>query len=230
MNSFRTLRGPTARLLFTRALVSTTAVRFKASGHATVTQALPSRVAFASAGAGAAFTTHSRNTKPDKGPATNFFDLKAKGKRHQEVNMSDFENRVILVVNVASKCGFTDQYGELESLYKKYKDKGFTVIGFPCNQFGGQEPGTEEEIESFCQINFGVTFPLMAKIDVNGKNEDPVYAFLKSQKSGLMGLTRIKWNFEKFLIRKDGTVYERYSSATSPSSIAKDIERLLAEQ
>ncbi|KAK3809741.1 MAG: YIR037Wp-like protein [Linnemannia gamsii] len=159
-----------------------------------------------------------------------FRSLRTPGKRQQEVSMSDFDNKVILVVNVASKCGFTDQYAELESLYKEYKDKGFTVIGFPCNQFGGQEPGTEEEIESFCQVNFGVTFPLMAKIDVNGKNEDPVYAFLKSQKSGLMGLTRIKWNFEKFLIRKDGSVYERYSSATSPSSIAKAIEKLLEEQ
>ncbi|KAF9285445.1 thioredoxin-like protein [Linnemannia elongata] len=233
MNSFKTLRAPAGRLLFTRALAGTTVVRARASGQATVHQTLSTRVAFASAGAGVAFTTHS-HTRDAKhgggGPATNFFDLKAKGKRHQEVSMSDFENKVILVVNVASKCGFTDQYAELESIYKKYKDKGFTVIGFPCNQFGGQEPGTEEEIESFCQVNFGVTFPLMAKIDVNGKNEDPVYAFLKSQKSGLMGLTRIKWNFEKFLIRKDGTVYERYSSATSPTSIAKDIEELLAEQ
>ncbi|KAG0295525.1 glutathione peroxidase gpx1 [Linnemannia gamsii] len=219
--SFRTLRAPAGRLLFTRALAGTTALRARASGQATINQALSSRVAFASAGLGAAFTTHIRSQHD--GPPTNFFELKAMGKRHQEVSMSDFENKVILVVNVASKCGFTDQYAELESIYKKYKDKGFTVIGFPCNQFGGQ-------IESFCQVNFGVTFPLMAKIDVNGKNEDPVYAFLKSQKSGLMGLTRIKWNFEKFLIRKNGTVYERYSSATSPTSIAKDIEKLLAEK
>ncbi|KAF9540771.1 glutathione peroxidase gpx1 [Mortierella hygrophila] len=232
MNSFKALRAPAGRLLFTRALAGTTAIRVRASGQATANQVLSSRVAFASAGAGAAFTTHSHThgTKHDGGPTTNFFELKAKGNRHQEVSMSDFENKVILVVNVASKCGFTDQYAELESIYKKYKDKGFTVIGFPCNQFGGQEPGTEEEIESFCQVNFGVTFPLMAKIDVNGKSEDPVYTFLKSQKSGLLGLTRIKWNFEKFLIRKDGTVYERYSSATSPTSIAKDIEKLLAEQ
>ncbi|KAF9130778.1 glutathione peroxidase gpx1 [Mortierella sp. 14UC] len=227
MNSFKNLGAPARRLLFARALAGTTLVRARASGPGTISQALSSKVAFATAGAGVAFST--QNHIKHNGSPTNFFQLKAKGKRQQEVSMSDFDNKVILVVNVASKCGFTDQYAELESLYKRYKDKGFTIIGFPCNQFGGQEPGTEEEIETFCQANFGVTFPLMAKIDVNGKNEDPVYAFLKSQKSGLMGLTRIKWNFEKFLIRKDGTVYERYSSATSPSSIAKDIERLLAE-
>lgn len=141
MNSFKTLRAPAGRFLFTRALAGTTVVRARASGQATVHQTLSTRVAFASAGAGVAFTTHS-HTRDAKhgggGPATNFFDLKAKGKRHQEVSMSDFENKVILVVNVASKCGFTDQYAELESIYKKYKDKGFTVIGFPCNQFGGQ--------------------------------------------------------------------------------------------
>lgn len=136
MNSFRTLRAPAGRLLFTRALTGTIALRARASGRATINQALSSRVAFASAGVGAAFTTHSRSQHD--GPATNFFELKAKGKRHQEVSMSDFENKVILVVNVASKCGFTDQYAELELIYKKYKDKGFTVIGFPCNQFGGQ--------------------------------------------------------------------------------------------
>lgn len=139
MNTFKTLRAP-GRLLFTRALAGTTAVRVRASGQATVNQVLFPRVAFASAGVGAAFTTHShtRDTKQDGGPAANFFELKAKGKGQQEVSMSDFENKVILVVNVASKCGFTDQYAELESIYKKYKDKGFTVIGFPCNQFGGQ--------------------------------------------------------------------------------------------
>ncbi|KAG0375317.1 glutathione peroxidase gpx1 [Mortierella sp. AD032] len=221
MNSFRNLRAPAQRLLFTRALAGTTLVRARALSRGTISQTLSSRFAFAAAVTGVAFST--QNHIKHNVPPTNFFQLKAKGKRQQEVSMSDFDNKVILVVNVASKCGFTDQYAELESLYKEYKDKGFTVIGFPCNQFGGQ-------IESFCQVNFGVTFPLMAKIDVNGKNEDPVYAFLKSQKSGLMGLTRIKWNFEKFLIRKDGSVYERYSSATSPSSIAKDVEKLLAEQ
>ncbi|KAF9290174.1 glutathione peroxidase gpx1 [Mortierella alpina] len=156
----------------------------------------------------------------------NFFALSAKDKKQQTISMKEFEGKVVLVVNVASKCGFTKQYAGLEELYKKYKDQGFVIIGFPCNQFGGQEPGTEEEIESFCQVNFGVTFPLMAKIDVNGDHEDPVYAYLKSQKKSLM-MSRIKWNFEKFLIAKDGSVYERYASVSTPESIAKDVEKLL---
>ncbi|KAF9382625.1 peroxiredoxin hyr1 [Podila verticillata] len=159
----------------------------------------------------------------------NFFSLKAVNKSHKEISMADFENKVILVVNVASKCGFTKQYEGLEKLYKDYKDRGFVILGFPCNQFGGQEPGTEEEIESFCQLNFGVTFPLMAKIDVNGDKEDPVYTFLKAQKAGLLGMTRIKWNFEKFLIGKDGLVHKRYSSITTPESIAADVENLLKD-
>ncbi|KAG0203563.1 glutathione peroxidase gpx1 [Mortierella sp. GBA30] len=156
----------------------------------------------------------------------NFFALSAKNKKHEEISMKEFEGKVVLVVNVASKCGFTKQYAGLEELYKKYKDQGFVILGFPCNQFGGQEPGNEEEIESFCQLNFGVTFPLMAKIDVNGDNEDPVYAYLKSQKKSLM-MARIKWNFEKFLIAKDGSVYERYASVSTPEAIAKDVEKLL---
>ncbi|KAF9149506.1 glutathione peroxidase gpx1 [Linnemannia schmuckeri] len=156
----------------------------------------------------------------------NFFALSAKDKKHQEISMKEFEGKVVLVVNVASKCGFTKQYAGLEELYKKYKDQGFVILGFPCNQFGGQEPGNEEEIESFCQLNFGVTFPLMAKIDVNGEHEDPVYTYLKAQKKSLM-MSRIKWNFEKFLIAKDGTVYERYASVSTPETIAKDVEKLL---
>ncbi|KAF9909996.1 glutathione peroxidase gpx1 [Linnemannia zychae] len=156
----------------------------------------------------------------------NFFALTAKDKKHQEISMKDFEGKVVLVVNVASKCGFTKQYAGLEELYKKYKDQGFVILGFPCNQFGGQEPGNEEEIDSFCQLNFGVTFPLMAKIDVNGDHEDPVYTYLKSQKKSLM-MSRIKWNFEKFLIARDGTVYERYASVSTPEAIAKDVEKLL---
>ncbi|KAF9355013.1 glutathione peroxidase gpx1 [Mortierella sp. AD094] len=157
----------------------------------------------------------------------NFFALSAKDKTHKEISMKEFEGKVVLVVNVASKCGFTKQYAGLEELYKKYKDQGFVIIGFPCNQFGGQEPGSNDEIESFCQINFGVTFPLMDKIDVNGDHEDPVYTYLKSQKKSLM-MSRIKWNFEKFLIAKDGTVYDRYASTTTPDSLAKDVEKLLA--
>ncbi|KAG0243472.1 thioredoxin-like protein [Mortierella sp. GBAus27b] len=159
--------------------------------------------------------------------AANFFQLKAKDKTHKEISMSQFEGKVVLVVNVASNCGFTKQYEGLEALYKAYKDQGFVIIGFPCNQFGGQEPGSNEEIEEFCQVNFGVTFPLMDKIDVNGDDEDPVYTYLKSQKKQLM-MSRIKWNFEKFLIAKDGSVYERYASTTGPQSLAKDIEKLLS--
>ncbi|KAG0048215.1 glutathione peroxidase gpx1 [Gryganskiella cystojenkinii] len=159
--------------------------------------------------------------------STNFFELKAKGKKDEEISMKTFENKVILVVNVASKCGFTSQYKGLEELYQKYKDRGFVIIGFPCNQFGGQEPGTEEEITSFCQINFGVQFPIMAKVDVNGDKEDPVYTFLKSQKAGLLGLKRIKWNFEKFLINRQGKVVERYASVSTPDAIAADVEKLL---
>ncbi|KAF9917965.1 glutathione peroxidase gpx1 [Linnemannia zychae] len=158
--------------------------------------------------------------------APNFFALTAKDKNHKEISMKDFEGKVVLVVNVASKCGFTKQYAGLEELYKKYKDQGFVVLGFPCNQFGGQEPGTEAEIDSFCQVNFGVTFPLMAKIDVNGEHEDPVYTYLKSQKKQLM-MSRIKWNFEKFLIDRNGHVVERYASVSTPESIAKDVEKLL---
>ncbi|KAI1318053.1 peroxiredoxin hyr1 [Mortierella claussenii] len=161
------------------------------------------------------------------GEVPNFFALKVKDHGRREVNLSQYANKVVLVVNVASDCGFTEQYEGLEKLYNDYKDRGLVVIGFPCNQFGGQEPGTNEEIQTFCKLKYGVTFPVMDKIDVNGDNEDPVYAFLKSQKSGLMGLTRIKWNFEKFLVNKDGTVYQRYSSAANPSSIASDIEKLL---
>ncbi|KAF9115874.1 peroxiredoxin hyr1 [Mortierella sp. AM989] len=181
---------------------------------------------FGSSGTGTMFAAAAVGTESKVEPKS-FFDLKAKDKSQNEVSMADYTNKVILVVNVASKCGFTEQYTELEQLYKDYKDKGFVVIGFPCNQFGKQEPGTNEEIESFCKVNYGVTFPIMDKVNVNGSEEDPVYAFLKSQKSGIMGLTRIKWNFEKFLINKDGTVYQRYSSATRPSEIAGDIEKLL---
>ncbi|KAK9765212.1 Glutathione peroxidase 2 [Basidiobolus ranarum] len=157
-----------------------------------------------------------------------FFDLKANDKRHQEVDFSTYkDNKVVLVVNVASKCGFTPQYKALEALYQKYKDRGLVILGFPCNQFGGQEPGNEEEISSFCELNFGVTFPLMEKIEVNGDNVHPVYQFLKNAKPGVLGLTRIKWNFEKFLVDKEGKVFQRYSSFTKPESLESDIETLL---
>jgi len=140
-----------------------------------------------------------------------------------------WKGKVVLVVNVASKCGFTPQYTGLEAIYEKYKDKGFVIVGFPCNQFAGQEPGTEEQIVNFCSTTYNVSFPIMAKIEVNGDNEHPVYGWLKNQKAGIFGLTRIKWNFEKFLIKRDGTVYERYSSLTTPEGLDAEIAKLVAE-
>ncbi|ODV84491.1 hypothetical protein CANARDRAFT_176733 [[Candida] arabinofermentans NRRL YB-2248] len=137
------------------------------------------------------------------------------------------KGQVVLIVNTASKCGFTKQYEELEELYNKYKDQGFTVIAFPCNQFGHQEPGTEEQIVEFCSLNYGVKFPIMKKIDVNGSDTHELYQWLKNEKAGLLGFKGIKWNFEKFLIGKDGQVIERYSSIKTPSKIAPDIEAAL---
>ncbi|TID21204.1 hypothetical protein CANINC_003484 [Pichia inconspicua] len=142
---------------------------------------------------------------------------------------SQLEGKVVLIVNTASKCGFTKQFAELEDLYKKYHDQGLEIIGFPCNQFASQDPGSDSEIVEFCKLNYGVTFPIMKKIDVNGEHQDPVYEWLKSQKSGLLGFKGIKWNFEKFLIDKKGNVVHRYSSVKTPSAIAGDIEKLLKE-
>ncbi|KAI9296820.1 glutathione peroxidase [Neoconidiobolus thromboides FSU 785] len=156
-----------------------------------------------------------------------FYDLSAKNNRGETVEFSSFKDKVVLIVNVASKCGFTPQYDGLEKVYQEYKDKGLVILGFPCNQFGGQEPGTNDEIQEFCRLNHGVTFPLMEKVEVNGDNVHPVYDFLKSEKSGLLGLTRIKWNFEKFLINKEGKVIERYSSIAKPEAIGEDIAKLL---
>jgi glutathione peroxidase len=158
---------------------------------------------------------------------TSFYDLTPNDKTGKPYPFDQLKGKVVLIVNVASKCGFTPQYKELEELNKKYKDKGLQIIGFPCNQFGKQEPGTDEEIGQFCQLNYGVTFPVLQKIDVNGDNASPVYKYLKEQKAGLLGLTRIKWNFEKFLIDKNGKVVERFSSLTKPSSLESAIEPLL---
>lgn len=156
-----------------------------------------------------------------------FYDLAPLDNKGEPFPFSELKGKVVLIVNVASKCGFTPQYKELEELNQKYKDQGLVILGFPCNQFMGQEPGSSEEIASFCQLNYGVSFPVLKKVEVNGDNTDAVYKYLKSQKSGLLGLTRIKWNFEKFLINKEGKVVERYASTTKPSSIASTIEKLL---
>lgn len=156
-----------------------------------------------------------------------FYDIKVTDSKGQPFDLADLKEKVVLVVNTASKCGFTPQFEGLESLYKQYKDKGLVVIGFPCNQFMSQDPASDSEISSFCQLNYGVSFPMMKKIDVNGDNAAPIYQWLKSQKSGLLGLTRIKWNFEKFLIDRKGKVVNRYASTKKPEDLKKDIEKLL---
>ena len=140
--------------------------------------------------------------------------------------LSDYRGKVVLVVNTASKCGFTPQYEGLEKLYEQFKDDGLVVLGFPCNQFGSQEPGGADEIGEFCQLNYGVSFPMFEKIDVNGDDAHPLYKWLRSEKSGVLG-DRIKWNFTKFLIGKDGTVVKRYGSTTKPAKIAGDVEKAL---
>jgi glutathione peroxidase len=144
----------------------------------------------------------------------------------EDKRLSDFAGRALLVVNVASKCGFTPQYRGLEELYERYRDDGLSVLGFPCDQFGHQEPGDEAEIKEFCSLNYGVTFPMFAKIDVNGDDAHPLYQWLRSQKSGVLG-NRIKWNFTKFLVDREGNVVKRYGSTTKPEKIAADIQRTL---
>jgi len=155
------------------------------------------------------------------------YDFKAKDIAGKEVPLSQYQGKVLLIVNVASQCGFTPQYAGLESLYEKYKDKGFAVLGFPCNQFGSQEPGTETEIKSFCETSFGVKFPLFSKIDVNGANADPLYEYLKSSVPGVLGTEAIKWNFTKFLVDQKGQPVKRFSSADKPESIEGDVKELL---
>ena len=155
-----------------------------------------------------------------------FYDFKAKKINGQEVEMKEYEGKVVLIVNTASKCGFTPQFAELENLYKEYKDSGLEILGFPCNQFAKQDSGSNEEIHSFCQLNYGVSFNMFEKIEVNGKNAHPLYRFLKDQQGGIMG-SDIKWNFTKFLIDRDGNVVKRYAPIVKPSKIESDIKDLL---
>ena len=158
---------------------------------------------------------------------TTIADFTVVTNRGAELDLKDKLGSVLLVVNTASKCGFTPQYDGLEKLYQQFKDQGFEVLGFPCNQFGAQEPGNADEIAEFCKVNFGVTFPLMAKVDVNGDDASPLFDWMKSEAKGLMGSTSIKWNFTKFLIDRDGNVVKRYGPQDTPASIAKDIAKLL---
>ena len=179
---------------------------------------------------------------------TKIYDFKAQSNKGVEVEFSQYKGKVLLIVNTASKCGFTPQYDGLEALYQKYKDKGLVIIGFPCDQFAHQEPGSNEEIAEFCRINHGVTFPLMAKIEVNGDNEHPVFTYLKSEapmeeykglrakatRTMLKGISKsakkdsdILWNFTKFLINRDGTVIKRFAPVAEPASFEKDIEDML---
>jgi glutathione peroxidase len=145
-------------------------------------------------------------------------------------SFNDLRDKVALIVNVASKCGFTPQYQQLQELYDRYTARGFVVMGFPCNQFGMQEPGSDAEIGQFCSLNYGVTFPMFAKIDVNGQNANPVFSFLKKNAPGLLGTEAIKWNFTKFLVDRSGKVVDRFAPSTSPNQIANEIELLLGQQ
>jgi glutathione peroxidase len=155
------------------------------------------------------------------------YDFQAKSIDGVETSLGAFEGKVLLVVNVASQCGFTPQYEGLEQLYRRFKDRGLEVLGFPCNQFGGQEPGAESEIKAFCDRKFGVTFPLFSKIDVNGKNAHPLYVYLKEARPGILGTEAIKWNFTKFLVDRAGQPVKRYAPQDKPESIAADIEKAL---
>lgn len=159
--------------------------------------------------------------------STSIYDFTCKTLRGADKPLSDYTDKVVLVVNTASKCGFTPQYEGLEKLHEDLGDKGLSILGFPCNQFGKQEAGSDSDIGEFCQINYGVGFDMFSKIDVNGEGADPLYGYLKDAGRGVLGSKRIKWNFTKFLVGKDGKVIKRYGSSTKPSAIRSDIEALL---
>lgn len=164
------------------------------------------------------------------GSARTVFDFSAETLEGRPASLAEFAGRALLIVNTASQCGFTPQYAGLDKLYRTYKDRGFAVLGFPCNQFGAQEPGSAAQIGAFCEKNYGVSFPMFAKIEVNGENAHPLYRFLKKEKPGLLGPLgngAIRWNFTKFLVDRNGKVVARYASMTKPESLIKDIEKLL---
>ena len=155
------------------------------------------------------------------------YDIHIKDSSSKEVSMSKFEGKTLLIVNVASKCGLTPQYKGLQSLYEEYKDRNFVVLGFPCNQFGGQEPGTNSEINNFCEINYSVTFPIFSKIKVNGPDSHPLFKLLKNDKPGIFRTASIKWNFTKFLVNSSGKIIDRFSPRVEPKYIRSEIERIL---
>ena len=157
-----------------------------------------------------------------------FYEFSAKTLQGKDLSMETYKNKVVVVVNTASKCGLTPQYEGLEALYREYKDRGLVILGFPCNQFAGQEPDGEKEIQEGCLINYGVSFPMFSKIDVNGENAHPIYKYLKKELKGFPG-SEIKWNFGKFMLDKNGKPYKRYSPTTSPDKLRADIEKLLGK-
>lgn len=157
----------------------------------------------------------------------NAFEFTAIDIDGKQVALEEYRGKALLIVNVASKCGFTPQYEGLEKLWQDYREQGLVVLGFPCDQFGNQEPGSEEEIRSFCSLNYGVTFPMFAKVEVNGDQAHPLWKWLKKEKGGLLGISAIKWNFSKFLVGRDGSVIKRYAPTDKPESIAGDIEAAL---
>lgn len=159
---------------------------------------------------------------------SDIFDIPVTTIKGEQSSLGAYRGKVLLVVNTASKCGFTPQFKGLEKLYEDYKDRGVEVLGFPCNQFLKQDPGSDSEISEFCELNYGVSFPMFSKIEVNGPDTHPLYQHLKSEAKGLLGSEKIKWNFTKFLIAKDGSVIQRYSPNTEPKDIVKDIEKQLA--
>lgn len=155
------------------------------------------------------------------------YDYSVKDASGKMIDMAQYQGKVVLVVNVASKCGFTPQYKGLEEIYREFKDRGLVILGFPCNQFGAQEPGNESEIQQFCSLTYDVSFPIMAKVEVNGSNTAPIYDHLKSAAPGLLGTETIKWNFTKFLIGKDGKVIKRFAPNTEPKDMIDDIKKAL---
>ncbi|MDM5188407.1 glutathione peroxidase [Bacillus sp. DX4.1] len=156
------------------------------------------------------------------------YDFSATTITGEEKSLRDYEGKVLLIVNVASKCGFTPQYKGLQSVYEKYKEQGFEILGFPCNQFGGQEPGAEDEITSFCELNYGVSFPMFAKVDVKGEHAHPLFKYVTEQAPGILGMKSVKWNFTKFVVGRDGKVIDRFAPKTKPEDLEKEIEKILS--